>query len=81
MSKTNRELEDMMNIRADFDEYLSLKKFRSARMMIEQMGESYSEFEALKMHQEYNRACSSVRPISQENAEYIDGKIYGATHA
>lgn len=50
-----REIEDMTNVRADFDSFLSVGDFDNARHAIDIMGESYSELEALKMHQEYNR--------------------------
>lgn len=55
MSKTMREIEDMTNLRADFDDFLRAGDEENASACIDSMGESYSELEALKMHQEFNR--------------------------
>lgn len=44
-----------MNLRADFDQFLSENDFDNARECINAMGEKGEEMEALKMHQEYNR--------------------------
>ena len=52
--KTTRELEDMTNVRADFDSFISQGNEEQARACIDIMGESYSELEALKMHKEAN---------------------------
>lgn len=55
-----------MNLRADFDQFLCEKDEDNARACIDQMGESYSELEALKMHQEFNRAFDPIVPFTQE---------------
>lgn len=51
-----QQIEDAVAVRADFDEFIRAKDWKNARAAIDAMGESYSELEALKMHQEYNRA-------------------------
>lgn len=55
MSLHAQTVTDAEAVRADFDQFLSENDFDNARKAIDVMGESYSELEALKMHQEYNR--------------------------
>lgn len=61
-----RELEDAANVRADFDQFLRENDEENASACIDRMGESYSELEALKMHQEFNRTFNDVVPFEQE---------------
>ncbi len=49
------ELENVLNLRGDFDEFLRENDFHNARICIDAMGEKGEEMEALKMFQEYNR--------------------------
>jgi hypothetical protein len=56
MSMTVRELNYLEDIRADFDGFLAEKDWEQARICINDMGDRGAELEALKMHQELNRA-------------------------
>lgn len=56
MSMYAQQIEDAAAVRADFDDFLRAGDEENARAAIDIMGESYSELEALKMHQELNRA-------------------------
>jgi hypothetical protein len=60
MSKTARELNYLEDVRADFDEFLRENDWKNARICINDMGDRGEELEALKMHQEYNRAKNFV---------------------
>lgn len=77
-----RELEDMNNLRADFDLALSQDREDDCRAMVDQMGESYSELEAMKMHREANRRFSPEPQdpwiADQERGQNIDSHIWSS---
>ena len=66
MSKRAREIDYLLDLRADFDQFLLEKDEVNARLCIEEMGERGEELEALKMHQEFNAAFNDVVPFEQE---------------
>lgn len=61
-----RDIEQAMNVRADFDQFLLEKDEENARACIDAMGEKGEELEALKMHQEFNRTFDPIVPFEQE---------------
>jgi len=65
MSKHMRDIEQAFNLRADFDEFLAAGDEENARACIDAMGEKGEELEALKMHQEFNRAFDPIVPVEQ----------------
>lgn len=83
MSKTYREVEDMSNVRADFDSFISVGDELNARAAIDIMGESYSELEAMRMHREANRVfnpepkaeweCEEERGLERDADMIYDG--------
>ncbi len=82
MSKTAREIADMEALRADFDQFLCENDELNAGACIDRMGESYSELEALKMHQEFN-AKFSQEPrehfeVEEDRAMERDVEIYSS---
>lgn len=56
MSYTREQLETIENLHADFDEFLSQRKFTDARAVIDNLGDMGFEHEAFLLHQAYNRA-------------------------
>lgn len=55
MSYTNKELDVIVNAQADFDLFLSEKKWTDAEFVMDNLGELGYEHEALLMHHAYNR--------------------------
>lgn len=73
---TARELNYLIDIRADFDTFLSQRNWEQAAICINDMGDRGAELEALKMHQELNRAkrylCANYRGTCKEQGKHTD---------
>ena len=80
MSKTMKDIEQAMNLRADFDEFLAAGDEENARAAVDAMGEKGEELEALKMHQECNRVFNHEPKdpwiAEQDRGHDIDSHIY-----
>jgi hypothetical protein len=77
MSKTIRELEDISNMRADFESFISQEKFDDAHAIIDNMGDLGFETEALFLRQAFNRATTEYarKTVQREDEEQEAGDI------
>lgn len=66
MSKTKEQISFLEDVRADFETFISQRKWDDARAVIDNLGDLGYATEALFLHQSLNRAKDAViRPIHE----------------
>jgi len=80
MSKTAREIEDLVAVRADFDSFVSAGDEIQARACVQTMGDMGEEFEAMKMHRECNRVFNHEPKEREQDSGYDNDRSYEGSY-
>lgn len=70
MSRTNEELRAIEDMQADFDTAISEREWKDAQAIIDNLGDTGFENEALSLHHRLNRALAAEDEIPYDADNY-----------